>query len=76
MHAPAGVRSRFGNLCPYLNGIAYSTGLSQVCKGCRPVAQSETQDANGNVATRTDFNEYVTIYVYDPSYNAAGGADP
>lgn len=37
--------------------------------GCGPASQSMTYDANGNVATRTDYRGYVTEYVYDLTRN-------
>jgi YD repeat-containing protein len=37
--------------------------------GCGPASASTTYDANGNVATRTDFNGRVTSYTYDLSRN-------
>lgn len=51
-------------------GVAKSTGVSQPGgSGCGPASSSLTYDANGNVASRTDFNGVVTTYTYDLSRN-------
>jgi YD repeat-containing protein len=47
-------------------GVVKSTGQSQPGgAGCGPASSAMTYDANGNVASRTDFNGYKTTYVYD-----------
>ena len=47
-------------------GVAKLTGQSQPGgSGCGPASSGITYDANGNVATRTDFNGVVTKYGYD-----------
>jgi YD repeat-containing protein len=37
--------------------------------GCGPAASAQTYDANGNIATRTDFNGNLTTYTYDLTRN-------
>jgi YD repeat-containing protein len=50
--------------------VARSTGVSQPGgSGCGPASSSLTYDANGNVATRTDFNGSQTKYSYDLTRN-------
>jgi RHS repeat-associated protein len=51
-------------------GVARLLSLSQPCAACGGAnAQSQTFDANGNVATRTDFNGNRTNYTYDLARN-------
>lgn len=51
-------------------GVRKNTTLSQPCvSGCGPSAATTTYDANGNVASRTDFNGVKTTYVYDVTRN-------
>jgi YD repeat-containing protein len=51
-------------------GVVKSTGQSQPGgSGCAASASSLTYDANGNIASRTDFNGNKTIYSYDLSRN-------
>ncbi|MBI3523007.1 MAG: RHS repeat protein [Betaproteobacteria bacterium] len=51
-------------------GVTKSTGQSQSGgSGCSASASSLTYDANGNVASRTDFNGVVTKYNYDLTKN-------
>lgn len=51
-------------------GVVKSTGSSQPGgSGCGASASALTYDANGNVATRKDFNGYLTSYGYDLSRN-------
>jgi len=51
-------------------GVARLQGLSQPCVACGgPNAQSQTFDANGNVATRIDFNNNRTNFTYDLARN-------
>lgn len=51
-------------------GMVKSTGQTQPGgSGCGASASALTYDANGNVATRTDFNGNVTTYTYDLSRN-------
>ncbi len=48
--------------------VLKNTGISgPVCPSCGPASQ--TVDANGNVASRTDWNGTVTIFGYDPARN-------
>ena len=51
-------------------GVVKSTGQSQPAgAGCAASAASLTYDANGNVASRTDFNGNKTTYGYDLARN-------
>lgn len=51
-------------------GVVKSTGASQPAgAGSSACSDAKTYDANGNVATRTDFNGNVTRYSYDLSRN-------
>ncbi|MNS07315.1 putative deoxyribonuclease RhsB [compost metagenome] len=51
-------------------GVIKPTGQSQPGgSGCGPAASAITYDANGNVASRTDFNGVVTTYTYDLTRN-------
>jgi len=51
-------------------GVVKNTGVSQPGgSGCGPASSAITYDANGNVATRTDFNGNVTTYTYDLTRN-------
>ena len=51
-------------------GVVKSTGQSQPGgSGCGASASALTYDANGNVASRTDFNGHRTNYTYDLTRN-------
>ncbi len=51
-------------------GVVKSTGQSQPGgSGCGPASSSTTYDANGNVASRADFNGNKTCYAYDLTRN-------
>lgn len=51
-------------------GVVKSTGQNQPAgSGCSATASNLTYDANGNVATKTDFNGYLTQYGYDTNRN-------
>jgi RHS repeat-associated protein len=51
-------------------GFKHSVGQSQPAgAGCAASASSFTYDANGNVASRTDFNGNLSCYTYDLSRN-------
>ncbi|HEY3299946.1 MAG TPA: RHS repeat-associated core domain-containing protein [Methylophilaceae bacterium] len=51
-------------------GVVKSTGQNQPAgSGCSAAASNITYDANGNVATKTDFNGYLTKYGYDLTRN-------
>jgi len=53
-----------------VKGILHLTGISQPGgSGCSAAANAQTYDANGNIASRTDFNGHVTTYAYDLSRN-------
>ncbi|OGB24348.1 MAG: hypothetical protein A3I66_16460 [Burkholderiales bacterium RIFCSPLOWO2_02_FULL_57_36] len=51
-----------------LLGIAKNAGIDQPCAECGPI-KDRIYDANGNVASHTDFNGNVTKYGYDLSRN-------
>lgn len=51
-------------------GVVRSKGQSQPGgSGCSPASSAMTYDANGNVASSTDFNGNVTTYTYDLNRN-------
>jgi len=51
-------------------GVVKNTGVSQPGgSGCGPASEAVTYDANGNVASRTDFNGKKTTYTYDLARN-------
>jgi YD repeat-containing protein len=51
-------------------GVVKSTGVNQPGgSGCAAAGSNLTYDANGNVASRTDFNGVVTTYAYDLTRN-------
>lgn len=51
-------------------GVVKNTGVSQPGgSGCGPAASNLTYDANGNIATRTDFNGNQTRFSYDLARN-------
>ncbi len=51
-------------------GVVKSTGQSQPGgSGCGPASSATTYDANGNVASRADFNGHQTCYAYDLTRN-------
>ncbi len=51
-------------------GVVKSTGQSQPGgAGCGPASSTLAYDANGNVASRTDFNGNTTTYTYDLTRN-------
>lgn len=51
-------------------GVARSTGQSQPAgSGCAAAASALTYDANGNVASRTDYNGNKTTFTYDMARN-------
>lgn len=51
-------------------GVARSTGQSQPAgSGCAAAASALTYDANGNVASRVDFNGNKTTFTYDMARN-------
>ena len=51
-------------------GVVKSTGTNQPGgSGCGAAASSVTYDANGNIASRTDFNGNQTTYLYDLTRN-------
>jgi YD repeat-containing protein len=53
-----------------IQGVYRLTNQSQPGgSGCGPAAEALTYDANGNVASRTDFNGRKTTYAYDLTLN-------
>lgn len=51
-------------------GVVKSTGQSQPGgSGCGPASSATTYDANGNIASRADFNGNKTCYAYDLTRN-------
>ena len=51
-------------------GVVKSTGVSQPGgSGCGAATSAITYDANGNVASRADFNGHMTCYAYDLTRN-------
>jgi YD repeat-containing protein len=51
-------------------GVVKSTGADQPGgSGCGTASSNITYDANGNLASRTDFNNHKTCYAYDLSRN-------
>jgi len=53
-----------------VSGVVKSTGQSQPGgSGCGASASALSYDANGNVASRTDFNGNLTTYTYDLTRN-------
>ena len=52
-----------------INGNPRTTAVSLPCSGGCGASASSTYDANGNIASATDFNGNTTTYVYDLSRN-------
>ncbi len=50
-------------------GVVKSAGVTQPCASCGGGNAATTYDANGNPASKTDFNGSVTTYVYDLTRN-------
>jgi RHS repeat-associated protein len=51
-------------------GVARNTGVSQPCSSCSSAAvNAQSYDGNGNIASRTDFNNNKTTYIYDLARN-------
>ena len=63
--------SRTMSLTPQrILGVAYNTGTTQPAASGAPSASSSlSYDANGNVASKTDFDGNVTTYTYDLTRN-------
>jgi RHS repeat-associated protein len=51
-----------------VQGMVKATGISQACADCE-IGAAATYDANGNFASRTDFNGNLTTYGYDLTRN-------
>jgi YD repeat-containing protein len=61
---PLGTQRRYG--FQTVLGVTRSTGTSQPGgAGCGASSSAQSFDANGNIASRTDFNGNVTTYSYD-----------
>ena len=51
-------------------GVVKTTGVSQPCPSCGGTqSQATTYDANGNIASRTDFNNKKSCFAYDLTRN-------
>lgn len=50
-------------------GVVKNTSLTQACGSCGGSSAATTYDANGNIASRTDFNGNQTVYGYDLTRN-------
>jgi RHS repeat-associated protein len=50
-------------------GVVKNTGVTQPCSSGCGTASATTYDANGNIASKTDFNGNVTNYIYDLTRN-------
>ncbi|MBK6957188.1 MAG: RHS repeat protein [Nitrosomonas sp.] len=80
------LNSQYTHTFQTILGVAKSTGQSQPAgSGCSAASSATTYDANGNVASRADFNGNKTCYAYDLARNletarveglAAGAACP
>lgn len=64
------LNSQYTHTFQTILGVAKSTGQSQPAgSGCSAAASSMTYDANGNAASRADFNGNKTCYAYDLTRN-------
>jgi YD repeat-containing protein len=52
-----------------LLGVTRTTGVSQPCASCGDISSAITYDVNGNVSSRTDFNNKKVCYAYDLTRN-------
>lgn len=52
-----------------VQGVIKHTGLTQPCASCGGDASNTAYDANGNIASQTDFNGNLTTYTYDLTRN-------
>ena len=50
-------------------GVVKNTGVTQPCNSGCGAASATTYDVNGNIASKTDFNNNVTNYIYDLNRN-------
>jgi YD repeat-containing protein len=50
-------------------GVNKNTAISQACASCGGANAAITYDANGNIASKTDFNGNTTTYTYDLTRN-------
>jgi len=60
--------TRTQSFIPVVN-VTKSINLTQPCGSCGGSSAATTYDANGNIASRTDFNGVVTTYSYDLTRN-------
>ena len=63
---PLGQSRTYGS--QVIQGLSRVTTSTSTCSGCGE-DKSRTYDANGNIATRTDFNNVQTHYAYDLNRN-------
>ena len=64
------LNSQYTHTFQTILGVAKSTGQSQPAgSGCSAASSATTYDANGNVASRADFNGNKTCYAYDLTRN-------
>ncbi|MDO8894872.1 MAG: hypothetical protein Q7U93_07890, partial [Nitrosomonas sp.] len=64
------LNSQYTHTFQTILGVAKSTGQSQPAgSGCSAAASGITYDANGNAASRADFNGNKTCYAYDLTRN-------
>ena len=52
-----------------VQNVSVPAGVSQPCASCGGSSSNSTYDANGNLASKTDFNGNLTTYVYDLTRN-------
>lgn len=52
-----------------IHGVVKNTSITQTCAGCVSSSATTSYDANGNVASRIDFNGNRTNYTYDLARN-------
>lgn len=52
-----------------VNGVVRFYGVDNLCPQCTDTPHALSFDANGNVASKTDFNGYVTNYAFDLTRN-------
>jgi RHS repeat-associated protein len=72
-HATSAVTDPLGTVRSYgfatILNVIRSTGISQPCAVCGHTSSVVGYDANGNVASRTDFNNKQICYAYDLTRN-------
>jgi YD repeat-containing protein len=73
-HEQASVTDPLGNTRTYTyaadaNDITRYEGISVVCPSCSDAPAGVTYDANGNIASTTDFDGHETVYAHDLTRN-------